>query len=90
VVVCGNELLQDENDEDGVWVSRFGSRLVFKNRCFSAMVSSDHRMYRTSEVLGHQLDKLCLGPIHRDADFLNYNDFKNAWNTCVNMRDLEI
>jgi len=54
------------------------------------MVSSDHRMYRTSEVLGHQLDKLCLGPIHRDADFLNYNDFKNAWNTCVNMRDLEI
>lgn len=61
-----------------------------KNARFSASVNTYGGLYPTSKVLGCKLDKICFGTFPEEVDLHGYDDVRNAWNACVNIRDLKV
>ena len=58
-----------------------------KNARFTAMVLCGSELYSTLEVLGSQLDKIYVD--NREGS-LDFRDCTNAWNGCVNLREIQV
>lgn len=60
-----------------------------KNVRFSANIYEHNKLYPTLKVLGRQLEKIQLDCIGAEGEIPDFGDLTDAWNECVNLRDLE-